>query len=124
MECVNICIAGRTNHEYYEENKKQILEQVKPYKNEHKDKIAEYKKQYQNEHKEQLTEYHTQYRYEHKDKIAEQKKQKFTCECGIVCCINHKARHKSSLKHKKNIQNKNKICYLTYISCSENTTAG
>ena len=31
MDCVNRCSAGRTKQEYYEENKEQILEQVKQY---------------------------------------------------------------------------------------------
>jgi hypothetical protein len=34
-----------------------------------------------------------------KDKIKKYKNEKFTCECGIIYCQNHKSRHERTQKH-------------------------
>jgi hypothetical protein len=67
MDCVNKCIPGRTDREYYEDNREHLLEQKKQYAEEHKEEIAEYQKQYAEEHKEELAEYHANYYQEHKE---------------------------------------------------------
>ena len=46
MDCVNRCIAGRTDKEYNEDNKPQLLENMKQYYEENKLHIFEQHKQY------------------------------------------------------------------------------
>ena len=45
-DCVNRCIAGRTDKEYYQDNKDTIKNNVKQYKQDNKEKIKEYSKEY------------------------------------------------------------------------------
>ena len=72
--------------EFYEVNKDIILEKQKVYRGANKDKIKERNKLYIENNK--VT-------------IKERKKEKFVCECGSNSCIDHKARHLNSLKHKQ-----------------------
>ncbi len=72
--------------ELYEVNKEIILEKQKVYRGANKDKIKERNKLYIENNK--IT-------------IKERKKEKFVCECGSNSCIDHKARHLNSLKHKQ-----------------------
>ena len=70
--CINRCIAGRTQKEYYEENKEKILEQKKEYKQNNKEKILEYQKDYYEHNKEQKKEYYEN----NKEKIKEYNEKK------------------------------------------------
>jgi hypothetical protein len=70
-KCVNKCIAGRTDKEYYEDNKDKILEQKKEYYEDNKDK----KKAYQQQNKDKKKEYDKQYREKNKEKLLQQKKE-------------------------------------------------
>jgi hypothetical protein len=93
-KCVNKCIAGRTDKEYYEDNKDKILEQKKEYYEDNKDKIAKQKKEYREKNKDKIADQHKEY-YENnkekhsqhmkeynqknKDKISQQKKEYREC---------------------------------------------
>jgi hypothetical protein len=77
---INKNIAGRTNKEYYEDNKNKIKEQEKEYRKENKDRIKERKQKYNKDNK---------------DKI----KQKINCDCGSILQKCEKARHEKSKKH-------------------------
>ena len=66
---------GRTQKNYYEDNR---------------EKIAEYKKQY---------------RQDNHQIIAEKNKQKTICVCGSETTIIHKKRHERSQKHKSFVEN-------------------
>ena len=107
---VNRKLAGRTMKEYYEHNKKEILEKVKDYYQEHKEVIAEKKKEYRQEHKEVIAEKGKEYRQEHKEVIAEKRKEyyqerkgelnkKHECECGGKYTHQHKSIHEKTQKH-------------------------
>ena len=66
---INKCIAGRTNKEYREDNRDEILEKKK------------------------------QYRQDNRDKIKEKQKQKIPCDhCGSIVSKNHISTHKKSQK--------------------------
>ncbi len=80
---VNIMMAGRTNKEYYEDNKDIIKEQRKNYRLNNKDKIKEYT-----------------------DKVKEYWAQQVTCECGHSLTRQHLARHKKSQKHHEELNKK------------------
>ena len=51
MECVNRCVAGRTQQEYYEENKESIAEYKHLHYEANKLHLVEKMKQYQQDHK-------------------------------------------------------------------------
>lgn len=65
-ECVNKCIAGRTDKEYYEDNKEKLLEYSKKYAESHKEDKAEYDKKYYEDNKEKKREYHKNYMREYR----------------------------------------------------------
>ena len=67
--CVNKCIPGRTDKEYYNDNRSTILKQTKEYVE------------------------------KNKEKIKAKKYLKYTCQCGTISCLHHKARHERSKKH-------------------------
>ena len=101
-DCVNKVISGRTDKEYYEDNKDKINERNKQYKINNKDKLKEVNKKYyidninkinqyrtknkqaiaerQKEHratmKEAIAEYNKQYRLKNKEVLALKKKNK------------------------------------------------
>jgi molecular chaperone DnaK (HSP70) len=130
---LNKQIVGRTQKEYYENNKDNIikyakqryennteliLERNKQYREKNKDKIKQQQKEYYETNKEQILEINKQYREKNKDKIKQQKKeyieankhkiqekmkQKFTCACGSDYTYGHKARHERTTKHQQYI---------------------
>jgi hypothetical protein len=75
MDCVNKHIPGRTDSEYYQDNRVQLLEKNKKYVIEHKEEIAEYQHNYAIEHKEELKEYHDNYYQEHKEEHSKKAKE-------------------------------------------------
>ena len=125
LECVNRYIAGRTQQEYYIENKDKISEYKNQWYNENMEKIIEYKNQWyidnkarileqQKSHyinnKDKIVELRKQYNKDNKDKISEQRKQfyeankhkinePFTCECGSIIQHVVKSRHNKTKKH-------------------------
>ena len=78
-KCVNIRIEGRSQKEYYQDNKKELNEYNKEYRDKNKEKIKEYKKEYYDKNKEQQKEYYQknkeqikEYKKEYNDKNKEQ----------------------------------------------------
>ena len=67
-------IPGRTDAEYYQDNKEKIAKRVKLYKQTNKEKITESNKQYYQEKKDKILEQRRQYYQTNKDKIAERVK--------------------------------------------------
>lgn len=87
--CVNKNIPGRTQKEYYQDNKEKILEKKKEYCEKNKEKKKEYDKQ----------------RYEaNRETILEKIKETYICPCGSVLRQDAKARHEKTNKHKKYLQ--------------------
>jgi len=70
-ECVNKNIPGRTNKQYYKDNKAKLIAGMK------------------------------QYNYENKAKIAAKQAIKFDCICGSKYTASHKTRHIKTERHKK-----------------------
>jgi len=117
-DCVNKVIPGRTQEDYYIDNKEQITEYQREYqreyRNKNKERIREKKKeyyidnkenkleqmkQYYNKNKEQIIEQNKQYYSKNKQQIAEKRKVKITCDCGSDVTIYHYKRHTRSIKH-------------------------
>ena len=70
-DCVNRVIPGRTQKEYKEKHKDELLEKSKQYYQEHKEYYSEKGKEYRENHKEELDEYNKQYREDHKEELDE-----------------------------------------------------
>jgi hypothetical protein len=120
QNCVNKCVAGRTDKQYRDDNKKEIAEKNKQYYDQHKEVIAEKKKQHYEDNKEVIAEKnkqhyednkeviaekHKKYYDANKEVIAEKNKQKIECTCGKIYTLRHKARHERSKKHQEFINN-------------------
>lgn len=82
LDCVNKCIAGRTQQEYNQDNAEKIKEQRKTYRQENADKIKEYlyknkdkikenKKEYYERNKDIISKKQKEYHYKNNDKIKE-----------------------------------------------------
>ena len=101
--CVNEVIAGRTNKEWREDNKKAIAEKWKEYYEKNKEQIAERKKEYVKEYRENNKEIIAKKKKEwyenNKEVIAEKHKEKVTCECGCIINKGDLPRHKKTNKH-------------------------
>jgi hypothetical protein len=87
LECINKVIPGRTDKEYKQDNKEKI-------------------RQYYDDNKKKILEHQQQYRDNNKEKIKHQKKTKHICNCGASYTTAHKARHMKTSKHQKYILNK------------------
>tara|TARA_R110000823_G_scaffold211827_1_gene342061 strand:+ start:182 stop:694 length:513 start_codon:yes stop_codon:yes gene_type:complete len=74
-KCINKRIAGRTNKEYFEDNKDNILEQHKQRYEANKKIINEKQKQYNEANKQYILEYKKQRYEDNKDKLLEKQKQ-------------------------------------------------
>lgn len=88
IKLVNKNRAFRTEQnkkEYYENNKKIVLEKQKEYYENNKEKIAEKHKEYYEKNKEKIAETKKQYREKNKEKIAEKKKENVQCSrCNAI----------------------------------------
>ena len=102
-ECINKIIPGRSDKEYYADNKEQILLKRKKHYQNNKEKILLRQRQYDNGRKEERK----KYLEANKASIALKNKEKFECECGGKYTHSHQSCHKKTKKHLKhvNIQN-------------------
>jgi hypothetical protein len=105
---------NKKREQYYQLNKKSIIENVKEYRLKNLEKIKETKqknyqlnkglisekqKLYRDKNKDIISEKKKIYHDKNKDIISERKKIKMTCGCGTTCRKNDLARHKRSKKH-------------------------
>ena len=74
-DCVNKCVAGRTNKEWREDNKDVISQKKKEYYQINKEKIKEYKKELYENNKEKILEYNKKWRDANKIKQQHQQVQ-------------------------------------------------
>ena len=105
MMCVNKVIPGRTQKEYHEDNKVQLLEKAKQYYADNKEELNKKHKQYHEANREVITEYQKQYYDNNKELVLERMKQyrkiKVTCGCGSHICQGASSRHNKSIKHQQ-----------------------
>ena len=74
---LNIVKPGRTNKEYYEDNKEYLNEIKKKYENDNKEKLLEYRKIYREDNKEKILEYNKKYYEDNKEIILENLKKHY-----------------------------------------------
>ncbi len=89
--CVNHVIPGRTDEQYYMDNKDIILAKNQEYRDSNRDIILDGLKKYKASHKEERKAY---------DKI------KFTCSCGKVLSQGNKSNHQKTKRHLEKIGSK------------------
>ncbi len=71
-ECVNKNISGRTQKEYYEDNKEKIKENTKIWRENNKEYYKQKKKEYREKNKEKIKESRKKHYEDNKEKILEQ----------------------------------------------------
>ena len=101
LDCVNRCIAGRTQKQWRKENKDHLYKQRKQYREKNKDLICERKKKYNKDNQEYINDWHKQYREHNKDKLKVSKNKKYICVCGRQYSHSSKSRHMRTKMHNK-----------------------
>jgi len=89
----------------YENNKEEILKNIKEYYENNSNKILEQKKEYYENNKEEIIEKSKNYYETNKEVILQKHKEKMTCICGKTFRCGNKARHEKTEKH-QNFVNK------------------
>ena len=92
---LNKIISGRTNKEWFEENKTHIKEYKKEYQETNKEKIKEYNEN----NKERKKEYSKNKYQDNKEKIKAHISELVLCECGCSTRKDGMIRHKRTNKH-------------------------
>ena len=83
-DCMNKLLVGRTKKEYYEDNREEVLNQHKKYRDEHKMEKQETDRIY---------------REKNSEKIKEKQKEVIQCLCGATYTRRNKARHEKTKRH-------------------------
>ena len=107
---LNTKIEGRTDKEYYEDNKERYkekyaqnkeiyLNRVKIYRENNKEKVQEQSKRKYEKHKEAYLQKQKEYRENNKDRIKERDSEKIICECGCEVRKDGLRRHIKTQKH-------------------------
>ena len=102
---LNSRIEGRTRQEYYQDNKKELLQIKKEYYENHKEYITQYKKLYHINNKEHIHQIKKENYEDNKDNILTKLRERITCECGCILSRGNTTRHKKSLKHIQLLEN-------------------
>ena len=101
--CINYRTEGRSKEEYSamyrSNNREEIKERLRVYRQNNKEKIHDYKMQYQLDNCDRIKEESKNYREKNKLKLLE----KITCECGSCILKNRRPRHERSKKHQNYI---------------------
>jgi len=116
--CVNKFVPGRTQKQWYQDNKEAHIikvkqyhqdnkEKIKQYRQDNKEKIKQQRKQYRQDNKETLLAYGKQYRQDNKEKINLKAAKKITCSCGSIIARSGKSKHLKTNKHKNWEKNNN-----------------
>ena len=115
---LNTRIAGRTDKQYYEDNKEAIKQKVKEYCENNRDAVLERKRSYHQRlkdtpeykqkrqeyaetHKQQIAEYKKRWAEENKERINSCRNEKVQCECGCVVSRKYMLVHRKSRKHEQ-----------------------
>ena len=105
MKCINKVIAGRTDAEWRQDNKKKIAKTKHEYRQNNLETIKARDKEHYQNNKEKIAKYYKEYYEKHAVEQCENQKVKFTCECGCIIRKNGLARHCRTKKH-INLMNK------------------
>ena len=113
-DCVNKMIMGRTNTQWRQDNKEQIIAREKIWRDNNQEHIKQYRKEYnernrehiiekgkiyRENHKDIINERHKEYRVNNKETIRAKEKEPYNCKCGATIQKTEKARHNKTQKH-------------------------
>jgi hypothetical protein len=98
--CVNKHIPTRTDKEYYEDNKDEILKKTKEWIKKNWEKVKEQRKDYRNQNADKIKGYYEK----NKEQERMKKKTIYTCLCGRKVQTGGKARHERTKKHVNALQ--------------------
>jgi hypothetical protein len=119
-QCLNKIISGRTDKEYWEQNKERykqlrikkkdiIREQMREYREKHKDALKAGLKEWRLNNKDKTKAHQKAYREAHREAINARQVEPIVCEvCGVVHVRNGKARHERSKKHLRALEENTK----------------
>jgi hypothetical protein len=79
---------------------------------------VEYKKEWYDVNKKRLLEKQKIYREEHKEQICEKIKKRYVCECGVKSLLCNKARHNKTKKHQYYLSTIGTLCSTTVTETS------
>jgi DNA-directed RNA polymerase subunit RPC12/RpoP len=107
---LNCRTPSRSRSEYILDNREQIAEYQKIYKEANKEQLVEQRKIYNEANKEQIAEYQKIYNEANREQIAENQKiynltrkehrhEKFNCPCGGKYLLKNKTQHFKTKKH-------------------------
>ena len=100
--CVNKNVAGRTQQEYYQDNK----EQIERYRDSRKEITKEYHKNYRENNRECIAIKKKEHAELNKEKLKAKRSEQHLCECGIYYTTYHKNRHQRTKTHQQLMQTK------------------
>jgi len=96
---INKNIAGRTQKEYYENNKEEIIQKVKEYREDNKEKISQKHKEWRENNKEHKSQKDKEYCKKNAEKIAKKRSEQVCCNiCGTFSTKSHLPRHQRTKK--------------------------
>ena len=103
LVCVNKRIEGRTQKEWYKDNREVLIAKQKEYYNDNREVLNAYYKAYHIKNREARLIGMKEYKIKNREALLAKHNQKFTCECGGKYTYSTKARHFKTEKHKKHI---------------------
>jgi hypothetical protein len=103
---LNNNIPGRTDKEWYLDNKKNCAEYRKEYRIINNEKIKEKEKEFRINNKEKIKNEKKIYYLNNKNEINEKRKEIITCECGCKIRKDSLKKHKQTIKHINLMSNK------------------
>ena len=77
LDCVNMMIPGRSDKEYYQDNKERISEYQKEWYEQNRGKILELHKEYRQQNRERISEHKKKWVDQNKDRILEKEKKRY-----------------------------------------------
>lgn len=96
---LNMLVPNRSQKEYYQTHKTQILKYRKEWHKAHEEYLKEYRTNHRKENIEIYTIKNKNYKLLNKEKLKMKQRQLFNCECGGKCLWGLKARHFRTQKH-------------------------
>jgi len=109
LECVNKKVAGRSKRQHYEDNKEEILEKCKAYRDIHKQEDKQRHHNYYEQHQQKIKARSKEYFENNKEKCSRLRniRTQVNCECGGHYAQRCKKAHLTTNKHQNFIANKN-----------------
>jgi hypothetical protein len=102
---LNISIPTQTDKEYYEKNRKTIIEYQQIYRQSNKELISNKGKEYYTNNHDKIQEYKKEFYIKNRENILEKGKEKIPCVCGCKIQKVNLKRHMTSQKHLNLISN-------------------